>query len=551
MSKEIAELLFANIDKKPEYYYEKYPKRVLPEGARVTRFAPSPTGFVHIGGLFSALISERTANLSKGVFYLRIEDTDKKREIENGVTGIVDALNNFNIINQEGATSENEEKGSYGPYKQSQRKEIYQTFIKNIIEEGKAYPCFCTSEELEKTRHKQEELNINTGYYGEWALYRDKSFEEIKTAFESGKSFVIRIKSNGKADKKVSYKDVVRGELEFPENDQDIVICKSDGIPTYHFAHVVDDYLMGTTHVIRGEEWLSSVPVHLQLFQIMGWKAPKYAHIPTILKMESTSKRKLSKRKDPEAAVSFYHEEGYPINSVLEYLLNLANSSFEDWRKLNPTKSLFEFPFKIEKLGSSGALFDIIKLIDLSKNVIAFIPAEEIYKNLLEWTKDYDKDFNSLIEKYKENTIKFLTIDRTGKKPRKDISKWSDIKNLSSYIFDEIFNPEYEFPENISKENLIEIIKNYAEVYSFDDNKDEWFNRAKDFSEKLGYAGDMKLYKENPQNFKGNISDTTNIIRVAITGRKQTPDLYEILKILGLDRTKERLEKAVSFLSSK
>ncbi|MFN8670896.1 MAG: glutamate--tRNA ligase [Candidatus Sericytochromatia bacterium] len=541
MGKELADLLFPNIDKTPEYYYEKYPKRNLPEGSRVTRFAPSPTGFVHIGGLFSALISERTASLSKGVFYLRIEDTDKKREIENGVLGIVNALHNFNILNQEGAISEDEEKGAYGPYKQSQRKDIYQAFIKYLITEDKAYPCFCTSEELDEIRKKQEEQNINTGYYGEWAVYRNKTLEEVKKDLDLGKNFVIRVKSTGNVDKKISYKDIIRGELEFPENLQDIVICKSDGLPTYHFAHVVDDYLMGTTHVIRGEEWLASVPTHLQLFYIMGWKAPKYAHIPTILKMEDTSKRKLSKRKDPEAAVSFYHEEGYPVNSVLEYLLNLCNSNFEDWRKNNPTKSLTEFPFKLEKLGSSGALFDMVKLTDLSKNVISVIKAEDIYNYLLEWSAQYDKEFNELVVKYKDKLTSFLTIDRTGKKPRKDISKWSDIKYLSSYMFEEIFNPEYDFAENLSKEQIKEILVNYAQVFNENDTKDEWFNRVKDFSEKLGYAGDMKAFKENPESFKGNISDTTNAIRVAITGRRQSPDLYEIMKILGKDIVVKRL----------
>lgn len=548
MSKELAELLFPHIEKTPEYYYEKYPKRNLPEGARVTRFAPSPTGFVHIGGLFSALISERTAHTTKGVFYLRIEDTDKKREIENGVTGIVDALKNFEIHNDEGAISETEEKGAYGPYKQSERKEIYQTFIKHLIEQGKAYPCFCTNEELEKIRFTQEEAGINTGYYGEWALYRNKSIEEIKTQLAEEKPFVVRILSTGGADKKVKYKDIIRGELEFPDNEQDIVICKSDGIPTYHFAHVVDDYLMGTTHVIRGEEWLASVPVHLQLFYILGWKAPKYAHIPTILKMEGTSKRKLSKRKDPEAAVSFYHEEGYTAVAVLEYLLNLANSSFEDWKKINAGKSLTEFPFKLEKLGSSGALFDLVKLTDMSKNTISTIPAQEIYNALLEWSEQYDQEFNGLIKKYSEKMTHFLTIDRTGKKPRKDISKWADIKVLSSYIFDELFAPTYEFAENVSKEDTINILNKYAEIYSENDTKDEWFNRVKDFSEKLGFTADMKEYKANPTAYKGNISDTTNAIRVGITGLKQTPDLYEILKLLGKETVLARLKKAVESL---
>ena len=337
IKKELADLLFPEIDKTPEYYYEKYPKRELPEGAKVTRFAPSPTGFVHIGGLFSALISERTAHQSQGVFYLRIEDTDKKREIEDGISGIVNSLVNFEIKNDEGFLKNNDEVGNYAPYKQSERMDIYKAFIKNLIAEDKAYPCFCTTEELEAIRKKQEEYNENSGYYGKWALYRNKSLEEIKDEVSKYKPFVVRLKSNGSSSKKISHKDIIRGTIEMPENEQDIVICKSDGLPTYHFAHAVDDYLMGTTHVIRGEEWLPSIPVHLQLFYVLSLKAPKYAHIPTIMKNEGTSKRKLSKRKDPEAAVSFYHEEGFPVSSVLEYLLNLANSNFEDWRKNNPT----------------------------------------------------------------------------------------------------------------------------------------------------------------------------------------------------------------------
>lgn len=544
---ELANLLFKNIDKTPEYYYEKYPKRELPEGARVTRFAPSPTGFVHIGGLFSALISERNAHQSKGVFYLRIEDTDKKREIEDGITGIVESLRNFSINNDEGFVTPTEEKGDYGPYKQSERMEIYQTFIKHLISEGKAYPCFASQEELETMRANQEKAGVNPGYYGEWAIYRDKSLEDIKKELEAGKHFVVRLKSFGEAGKKVSYKDLIKGNIEMQENDQDIVICKSDGLPTYHFAHVVDDYLMGTTHVIRGDEWLSSIPIHLQLFRVLNWKAPKYAHIPTIMKNEGSSKRKLSKRKDPEAAVSFYHEEGYPIESVLEYLLNLANSSFEDWRKINQNASLWDFPFKLEKMGVSGALFDLVKLTDISKNVISTIPAEKIYQELKVWSEKFDKEFFNIISENQDKTTKFLTIDRTGKKPRKDISKWSDIKDLMSYIFSSNFE-SYEFAENIEKEELVKILSEYKNVYNHDDNKEEWFNRAKDMSEALGYAKDTKTYKENPEMYKGYVADTTLAIRVAITGRKQTPDLYEIMQILGKDEVLNRLDNAIKNL---
>ncbi|MFN8578886.1 MAG: glutamate--tRNA ligase [Candidatus Sericytochromatia bacterium] len=538
----LADIVFPNIDKTPEYYYEKYPKRNLIEGAKVTRFAPSPTGFVHIGGLFSALISERLAHLSDGVFYLRIEDTDKKREIENGIEGIVNSLQNFNIINDEGYFSETEEKGDYKPYKQSERMEIYKTFAKNLIKEGKAYPCFATTEELEELRNKQESLNITAGYYGEWATFRDKSFEEIQDLINQNKSFVVRLKSVGSQDKKIKHKDIIRGDIEMPENIQDIVICKSDGLPTYHFAHAVDDYLMGTTHVVRGEEWLPSVPTHLQLFYTLGWKSPKYAHIPTILKQEGTSKRKLSKRKDPEAAVSFYHEEGYPVESVIEYLMNLANSNFEEWRKQNPTKSYKEFPFKSEKIGVSGALFDLIKLTDISKNVISLMKADTVYSNLEEWSKSFDNEYNQLISKDKEYTTKFLNIERENKKPRRDISKWSDIKDYYNYMFDELFINTKDFPENLDSEDIKLILNGYSELYNHEDTKEEWFNRVKDFSEKLGFATDMKAYKANPENFKGSITDTTTVIRVAVTGKRQTPDIYEIMQVLGKDRVIQRLK---------
>lgn len=545
-NRELAGLLFPNIDKTPENYNEIYPSRNLPESAKVTRFAPSPTGFVHIGGLFSALISERLAHQSNGVFYLRIEDTDKKREIEKGVEGIINALTNFNINNDEGAIGETEEKGDYGPYKQSNRMEIYHAFIKSLVEQDKAYPCFSTAEELEELRSNQEAQGITPGYYGEWAVYRDKSFADVKKLLDDKVPFVVRLKSPGISGKKISYKDIIKGQLEFPENEQDIVICKSDGLPTYHFAHAVDDHLMGTTHVIRGEEWLPSVPVHLQLFYVLGWKAPKYGHIPTILKLDGSSKRKLSKRKDPEAAVSFYHEEGYPVNAVIEYILNLANSTFEDWRKNNPAKPIDEFPFKSEKIGSSGALFDLVKLTDVSKNVIARMNAVDVYNNLSVWASEFDKDYLDILEKDKDYSLKVINIERENKKPRRDIAKWSEVKDYFSYMFDELFdNVNYEFPENISKDDLKIVLQGYAEIYNPNDTKEEWFNRIKEFSGSIGFATDMKDYKANPDNYKGSITDTTTIVRSAVTGRKQTPDIYEIMQILGGERVKSRINKAL------
>ncbi len=544
----LADLLFPQIDKTANDYENIYPNRNLAESAKVTRFAPSPTGFVHIGGLFSALISERIAHQSDGVFYLRIEDTDKKREIEKGIEGIVDSLKNFGINNDEGFFSETEEKGYYKPYKQSERIDIYHSLIKSLIIENKAYPCFATTEELEELRNKQEIQNIMAGYYGEYAIYRNKSFQEIEALINLNKPFVIRLKSLGDGNKKIKYKDIIKGEIEMPENIQDIVICKSDGLPTYHFAHVVDDHLMRTTHVIRGDEWLASIPTHLQLFYTLGWKAPKYGHIPPILKQEGTSKRKLSKRKDPEAAVSFYHEQGYPIESVMEYLLNLANSSFEEWRKQNPNKNFNDFPFKIEKIGVSGALFDLVKLNDVSKNVIATMKADYVYDKLTSWANSFDKEYYNLLIKNPEYTKSFLNIEREIKKPRRDIAKWSEIKEYSNYMFDETFIESNDYPENIDIADIKAIISGYLDIYNQDDTKEEWFNRIKDFSDKLGFATDMKAYKANPKNYKGSITDTTTAIRVAITGKKQTPDIYEIMQVLGKETILLRLDNSIKKL---
>ncbi|MBC7475655.1 MAG: glutamate--tRNA ligase [Candidatus Sericytochromatia bacterium] len=542
-NKQLSQLLFPKVEKTVEDYEKIYPKRQLNESAKVTRFAPSPTGFVHIGGLFSALISERIAHQSEGIFYLRIEDTDKKREIDHGIEGIVDSLKNFGINIDEGYISESDEIGAYKPYKQSERMEIYHTFIKSLIEQDKAYPCFSTTEELEQLRKNQEDSNITPGYYGEFAIYRNKSFVEIKEKLDANIPFVIRLKSTGSPDRKISYKDIIKGNMEFPENIQDIVICKSDSLPTYHFAHAIDDHVMGTTHVIRGDEWLPSVPVHLQLFYTLGWKAPKYGHIPPILKQDGNSKRKLSKRKDPEAAVSFYHQEGYPTESVLEYLLNLANSSFEDWRKVNSEKSWNEFPFKAEKIGVSGALFDLVKLTDVSKNAISRMSAQDVYHKLLDWSKKYDQEYYSILFANKENSLKMINIERENKKPRRDISKWSEVKEYFSYMYDELYkiNDVLDFPENVTNEDIKIILNGYVNIYNHNDTKEEWFNRIKDFSNSIGFATDMKDYKANPDNYKGSITDTTTVIRVAITGRKQGPDIYEIMNILGTKKVTLRL----------
>ncbi len=538
MSKELAELLFGHIKTTPQQIEEKYPPRSV-EGS-ITRFAPSPTGFMHIGGLFAALICQRVAHQTNGVFYLRIEDTDKKREVEGGVEEIVNSLSAFGIHFDEGATSSTTETGDYGPYRQSHRAEIYQTFAKSLVEQGKAYPCFCTEEELENIRKKQEEIKANPGYYGEWAVHRDMPFEEVKKLVEQGTPYVLRLKSNGSLDKKIQIKDGIKGKIEMPQNDQDVVLLKSDGIPTYHFAHAVDDHLMGTTDVIRGDEWISSLPIHLQLFYELGWKAPKYAHIAPVMKMEGSSKRKLSKRKDPEAAVSYYHQMGYPSDSVIEYLLNLANSSYEDWRRQNPDLPHEDYKLDMKKMSVSGALFDIIKLNDISKTVISKMTAEKVYDLALEWAQEYDKEFARLLKADKDYAVKILSIGRGGKKPRKDIAKWSDVKDYMAYFYDELYNEaQPEAPVDT------EIISEYVKIFDINDDKDTWFSKIRDMSEKLGYAGDMKAYKAEPEKYKGNVGDVSTVIRIAVTGRSNTPDLYDIMQIIGNERVQKRLGKYV------
>lgn len=551
-NKELAELLFKNIDKTPEYYEQLYPIRNLQEGSKVTRFAPSPTGFIHIGGLFASLVSERLAHQSKGVFFLRIEDTDKKREVEGGVCDIIESLKNFDIQFDEGALGENGTSiGQYGPYKQSERVEIYQTFAKYLVEEGYAYPCFCSEEKLETVRKRQEDMKIRSGYYAEWAVCRNLSFEEIKKNLEAGMSYVLRLKSPGSFDRKVTHRDAIRGKVEMPQNDQDIVLLKSDGIPTYHFAHAVDDHLMRTTHVIRGDEWLSSVPLHVQLFQVLGWQPPVYAHISPIMKKEDDSKRKLSKRKDPEAAVMFYHEQGYPSVSVIEYLLNIANSNFENWRRSNLTLPNTEFPLELDKMSKSGALFDIVKLTDISRDLIALMKAEDIYIMALDWAKTYDTGLAELMSKYEDYTKRILDIERNQKKPRKDIAKWNEVRSSVEYFYDELFNNievSYEFPENISHVDMKEILTKYKDTYNLADDKQAWFDKIRDLSEQLGFAKDMKAYKENPEAFKGNVGDVSSVIRVALTGRKNSPDLYEIMQVYGQDRINERLDRCIKIL---
>lgn len=542
--KKLAELLFKDISKTPEYYEDLYPERDLKEGARVTRFAPSPTGFLHFGNLFTCFISYITAKSTGGVFYVRVEDTDQKRKIDSAVDIMLQGLADFGISPDEGVVGGNEEKGSYGPYYQSQRKEIYQTFAKKLVEEGYAYPCFCTAEELDELRESQENENLK-GYYGKYAKCRDLTFDEIKKKIDAGMPWTLRLRSPGAADKKCVFEDMIKGKIEMPENIQDIVLLKSDGIPTYHFASIVDDHLMRTTHIVRGDEWISSCPIHIQLNRLLGFKIPKYVHVATIMKTDGNGKRKLSKRKDPEAAVSYYSEQGYPAESVNEYIMTLANSNFEDWRRANKNEDISKFPFNIKKMSVSGALFDIVKLNDISKNVISQMNCETVYTLSYKWATKYNEKLAALYAQDETRAKAILNIDRENKKPRKDIAKWSDIPDYISYMFDETFVPCYDLNGNATPQLAADVLKIYKDTVDLSDDKDTWFNRIKGMCEQVGCTPNVKEFKQNPNAFRGHVGDVSTIIRVALTGRTNTPDLFEITKLLGKSRVEARLSAAL------
>lgn len=543
--KKIADLIFNDVDKSTEYYEELYPVRDLPEGARVTRFAPSPTGYLHFGGLYAGFASKLTADTTGGVFMLRIEDTDKKREVEDGVTGIVTGLEAFGVAPDEGVTGFNVEKGNYGPYTQSHRREIYRAFAKKLMEEGKAYPCFCTPEDLDEIRAKQENEDIK-GYYGSYAKCRDLSDDEIIEKVNAGIPYTVRLRSTGDISRKIKFEDMIKGKIEMSENVNDVVVLKADGIPTYHFAHAVDDHLMRTTHVVRGDEWIASVPTHIELFRALGNKPLKYAHIAPIMKEENGGKRKLSKRKDPEANVSYYIEKGYPEAAVKEYMLTILNSNFEEWRKANKTEDISKFPFNLKKMSVSGALFDMVKFNDVSKNVISVMTAKQVYKLVTDWAVDYNEVLFALLSEDKEKATAIFNIDRENPKPRKDIACWEEVENYVSFFYNEIYDADYTLPENIRKEDAIEILTKYKEAYSKDDTKEEWFNRIKELCSDCGFTPNVKEYKQNPDAFKGHVGDVSTVIRIAITSRTNTPDLYYILQILGVDEIMRRIDNAIN-----
>lgn len=543
--KELAQLLFPNITKAPQDMEDMYPPRALKEGARVTRFAPSPTGFLHFGNLFTCMVSYKTAKTTDGVFYVRVEDTDQKRKVDGAIDVMLKGLSVYGINADEGVVGDEKEIGDYGPYYQSARVEIYQTYAKALVEQGLAYPCFCSADELDEIRTAQENESIK-GYWGKWAKCRDLSFEQIKANIDSGMSWTLRLKSPGNLEKKCYFDDMIKGKIEMPENVQDVVLLKSDGIPTYHFAHAVDDHLMRTTHVVRGDEWISSVPIHLQLFKVLGFKPPKYAHVSPIMKEENGGKRKLSKRKDPEAAVTYYAEEGYPQESVNEYMMTLANSNFEDWRRMNKTEPIEKFPFNLKKMSVSGALFDIVKLTDVSKNVISVMPAEKVFELAYAWAKEYQPQLADLFAQDEAKATAILNIDREGKKPRKDIAKWSDVLDYVSYMYDETFVPNYELNGNATPSLAVKVIEEYLKVVNLDDDKDAWFGRMKEVCPLVGCTPNVKEYKAEPEKFEGHVGDVSTIIRVALTGRTNTPDLFAITALLGEDTVKARLNSALN-----
>ena len=528
-------------------YEKKYPPRNLQQNTRITRFAPSPTGFVHIGNFFQALISYINAKSTEGIFYLRNEDTDKKREKKGAVELILETLDHYGISPDEYELN-NKVHGNYGPYIQSKRKELYRTFAKYLIEIGRAYHCFCTSEELSNLRELQTKDKARTGYYGKYAKCRNLSNGEIAKKIRLGMPYVIRFKSEGNFSNKFIFKDLVRGAIEFPENDFDIIILKSeDQLPTYHFAHVIDDHFMRTTHVVRGEEWLSSVPVHIEMFEAMGWAPPKYIHNPLILKKDGESLRKISKRKDPEASMKYFEEKGYPPETIIDSLMTIINSNFEDWRRANPTEDFRDFKFNPKKMNSSGALYSLDKLDNISKNYISKMTAIDLYTELCKWTKKYDPEFYKLIEKNKAYTVSILDIERGNKNPRKDFTCYSVIKKNIWYMFDELFDAskhKYDWQNIKDIQEIKEILALYiGEYYNVNDDKDTWWEKVKELCNNLGYASSIKEYNTNPQKYKGNIADISNVIRVAVTSQSRTPDLYEILQVMGIDRIKRRVKK--------
>ena len=542
----LSQLLFPDVTDTPEMLEEKYPPRDLPEGAVVTRMAPSPTGFVHLGNLVMGLTAERMAHQSGGILFLRVEDTDAKREVPGAVNVLISTLKHYGIQFDEGATIDGD-CGNYGPYRQRQRADIYHVYAKKLVREGMAYPCFCTEEELAAMREHQEANKETTGYYGKYAMWRDRSLEEIQAQLDAGKPWVLRFRSTGSIENQFKFDDLVKGKLTITENDVDHVLLKSDGIPTYHFAHAVDDHLMRTTHVVRGDEWLPTLPFHIQLFKALGFKLPKYVHIGPLMKMDGTSKRKLSKRKDPELALTYYKGEGFPVEAVYEYLMTILNSNFEDWRRANPDVPADTFKFSPKKLNPAGSLFDYAKLTDVSKNVISRMNADQVYALLLEWAKEFDADFAEKLEADPDYAKSILAIGRGGKKPRKDIAIWKEAKPYMGFFYDEYLEKPV-FSDRFSTETVKTVLEKFLAVYDYSDDSSAWFNKVKEITEEIGFTTDMKAYKADPTAFPGTVADVSTFLRVAVTGKENSPDLYTVMKILGYDRSVNRIRSALETL---
>ena len=542
----LAELLFPDVTDTPEEIEAKYPKRDLPEGAVVTRMAPSPTGFVHMGHLVQGLIAERMAHQSNGVLFLRIEDTDAKREVPGAVEVLIDSMKYYGINFNEGATMDGDD-GQYGPYRQRQRAGLYHVFAKKLVSEGQAYPCFCTEDELAAMREQQEAAKETTGYYGKYAMWRDRPMEDIQAQLDAGNPWVLRFRSTGSIENQFKFDDLVKGKLTITENNVDHVLLKSDGIPTYHFAHAVDDELMRTTHVVRGDEWLPSLPFHIQLFKALGFKLPKYVHIGPLMKMEGNSKRKLSKRKDPELAMTFYTAEGFPANAVIEYLMTVLNSNFEDWRRANPDAPIDSFKFSPKKLNPAGSLFDYAKMVDVSKNVISRMSAEEVYELLTAWAKEFDPEFGEKLAADPAYATSILAIGRGGKKPRKDLAVWKDAKDYMGFFYDEYLEKPV-FDEKFSKQTIADALNRFLEKFDIADDSAIWFEKVKEITTDMGFTTDMKAYKADPGAFPGTVADVSTFIRQAVTGKTNSPDLYTVMQILGYERTVARIKATIANL---
>lgn len=543
----LADLLFPDVHETPEDVEQRFPPRQLPEGAVVTRMAPSPTGFVHLGNLVQGLTSERMAHHSGGVLFLRVEDTDAKREVPGAVEVLIKTLKHYGISFDEGATMEGD-KGIYGPYRQRQRADIYHVYAKKLVSEGKAYPCFCTEEELTAMRETQEANKENTGYYGKYAIWRDRSMEDIQAQLDAGNPWVLRFRSTGSIENQFKFDDLVKGKLTITENDIDHVLLKSDGIPTYHFAHAVDDHLMRTTHVVRGDEWLPTLPFHIQLFQALGFKLPKYVHIGPLMKMDGTSKRKLSKRKDPELALTYYKAEGFPVAAVYEYIMTLLNSNFEDWRRANPDAPVDNFKFSAKKLNPAGSLFDYAKLVDVSKNVISRMDAGQVYTLLTQWAQEFDPEFGALLAEDPDYATRILAIGRGGKKPRKDLAVWKDAKPYMGFFYDQYLEAP-EFDGKFAPGVIAEVLNRFLASFDIADDANTWFEKVKAITTDMGFTTDMKAYKANPDAFPGTVADVSTFIRLAVTGKTNSPDLYTVMQILGKDRTVARISAALNRLN--